>query len=106
MCWIGRYIPRRTTEDFECFKVLYTNEQGTLFSYYQKMIYELNYRYDTKICFEHHKYHNWVIINQGFHSYNNKCNIEHDYNLGLLFIRSMDRGVSLEAYGKNLQKKL
>ena len=76
MCWIGPRIEHRATKDIVTFKLLYKDPNThQLYSLYRGFQYKLNTLYQCPLGISLFDSKD-VKINEGFHSYNERCRIE------------------------------
>lgn len=85
MCWVS-FKPWKqevATRDIECFKICKLID-NKIYSFYKKFEYQLNTKYKEKLIFSQRIAEKltgngqliYYEINEGFHSYSNKCKIE------------------------------
>lgn len=76
MCWLGPRIEHCAAEDIVTFKLL-SRDSNTyqLYSLYRRFEYKLNTLYQCSLGISPF-YEDYIRINEGFHSYNERCRIQ------------------------------
>ena len=103
MCWISNNKPERLVakEDIAVYKVVQISPDNKILSYFNDFPYKLGEIYDATITIKRYKdeYNDFYYIEQGFHSYKYKLEIDPFLQIPLTYDRNGTKYYGDDIYG-------